>query len=1648
MAEEDRRLLSPNGLVYKPHIFSQTCQTHAIQPGVTLSEAIQKLDYPRQFEHQLQVYVDNKIVPQALWSKTVVQENQHIFVAFIPEGGDDEKNPFAFIASVALMVYAPLAGQKIAGFLGITAPTGVALVTAGFTMVGQAVINSVFPPPAVDFNQLGGRSAPESQNYRSDAARNKLELEAPVISLYGKHRIYPNYAASPFTVMSGDVQYIYMLFDAGYGKVDVSTQKFGQNRLLAAYQELELKVHQEFTAGDTLDFFTKDVFTETFGLTVLKDTPRVVTTQLDCDEAQVDLTFGRGLTAFNNNGARSNRKVRIKINYRAVDSSNWLPIQSTKKVTYTNPDIAKAAGRFNAEMIINSFSQDVDTTFLMTASLRSLTNSRTRVQVYYNRYDTHLTPDDFLVINNVKYSIINNNTWQGYASGNYWYQTFDVVKALPTNYRVGTKVTFERAHNLVGNQTTTFNVLSKSYAPKKGDKIRVNGGDYEIESVFNAGSKIYKITITAPFNFNLEADRSEYNRSYRTGAYVHYKDVELYDKNTYNASVDVERATAQSFTLGVNIEFSTPGQYEIQVNRATDDATSDRVFDEFAVTQLRSLQYVSPIAPEKPRTLIEMKVKVNEQLNGLIEDYNFVGQRYLKVGDGLGNYTLQATRNPAWIALDILTGDIAPRPLPFSRINHQSFKDFADWCDQENADGEPKFMCDFVMDFTTTVRQLVNQVVAVGRGLLIQVDGVYQIAIDQPKTTPKQMFTPRNINNFSGTRTYPDRKHFIKARFVDGESGYQLRNYKVYDDNYDESNATTFESMDVFGVTRSRQAYEQTRWVMAQAISRSAEYTFTTDMEYLTCKRGDLVYLQHDVPRAGGLPARITDIVDTSFVISGTTFYRRKFYFDRNIIPQNDNIHSLFVRNDSGDIKQITSVRTVENESNSLEVTDVWYGSDTPPSTSPYADVQIGNLAVYGEPDSVVKECIVKEIMPQSNLAAELVLSDYAPSVFTADSGELPVYTPSLSDTEINAAAPGVVESVSVTQSIDYKDRHPNISISLTWNAPQNSSYAASFEIYVLNDENQYELVDVVTKAPYLYTDSTRQDQADIFNKKITFKILPVSNTGNKLDLKKIQPVEFTPTKDTAPPAAAANLKYEVIQNTLRLSWQNPSDVDFDGAEIRRSTKRQWENAQTVGTTNHFQSQIDVEAVEAYYLVKTKDTSGNYSDAAAVYFEKIAPKISGVDIAALNGSLRFDISYVQGSAEIVKFRIFEKDGTEVLAQSESSILDLVYRADVAEGGVEFDVEIEDYLGQIARITSDKVFIFDGQEYFDFGYVLSDTSITYLSNSEDAPTYAPTNGTAVKFKISSASGSHPTINTVAAMSDLEMPSSMPHLSIASVANRIYPDSINEWANYAIPQGGSILDAVKNFNLNFVMNTENHTSVKSLENSGYTSANSLAKRCTVRFQYRFGLQYPYKRIAELLLDIKDPVIANTNGFPAGEMPLIKKYVQSYSRRFFVYKHPIGSVAIYTDITKHLVTNNRALIKDVLVFDVIYEVCNRTPGGTTDDIILAFDSDFLRVRALVGQNSGEADVTSTGTNEVEWEDYFYDPIPNTTGDWDIRPQVTSIDVNRGFAQVTTRTEKRFQVELYDATGARTNGKVRWTKSGILLSRAIDSSIETYQS
>lgn len=1625
MEKTDRGVLQTQGrLTYKPHIFSSACKSYTVSPGETIEDAIGRIDYPRDFKDLLRVYCDRQFIPQQSWGRYRLQAGSEVFVAFVPGKDDDGKNPLAFVASIALIVAAPVAGKGIAKWFGVTSEVGIALATAGFTLVGSSLINSVFPPPAADFNQLGGRSAPESQNYRSEAARNKLELETSVISLYGRHKMFPNYAASPYTVMSGDAQYIYMLFDAGYGRVDISEQKFGQERLVSAYEEAEVVVHKEFVAGDSLDFYTNDVFTDTFSLVVSKEVSRIVTTQLDTQEAQLDLTFTRGLVTFGNSANRVNRKVKIRINYRQVGQTNWLPLFSAPKVNFTSDTVTRA-GMYDSTIILDTLKRITPGDNRSEVLVNGAYKLQTSLGVFYTAYIDSNTPievGDILIVQGIKYDILQSNRVQRGLIGA---QRFEVLinKNFPGNL-FSTRLVGEVIHPdpTAPQDTSTFQLHSPAYEPKPNDTIQINGRPYEIETVTAvSGFNTYQITTFDELQYDMAFDRQEYNYNRVKGlgqyAYVSLKDVKVIDRVTAVAALEIERATAQNFTVGVNVVLPLQGQYEFQVIRETDDSSSDQTFDEFAITQLRSIQYVTPVAPDKPRTLIEMKVKVNEQINGIIEDYNFIGQRHLLVGDGLGGYTLQLTRNPAWIALDILTGDIAPRPLPLTKINHQSFKDFADWCDTLNADGEPKFMCDFVMDFETTVRQLVNQVVSVGRGVLIQTDGVYEIAIDQPKSTPKQLLTPRNTSGFNGSRSFPDRKDYINTRFVDPASGWKLRPIKVYDDGKDENNSTTFEAMDVFGVTRERQAWEQTRWTMAQAISRSTQYTVKTDMEYLTCKRGDLVYLQHDVPRAGGIPARLNG---KTVVSTGPGLVKTEFYLDRDIVDQALPSYELFIRQGNGTITQVTAAEYYTAGGPNIFRSPE--RADTDPD--PYADVFPGDLMVYGEADSTVRECIVKEIIPQDELAAELVLTDYAPEIQTADSGALPQYNPRFSRTEINAGAPGLVNSVQVTQDIEYKDRQPVISVSLTWNVPLNSTYAAAFEIYVLQDEG-YKLIDTVTQAPYLYIDSTRQDQLNIFGKPLTFKILAVSNTGNKLQLSQVEPVEFIPQKDNVAPAAPKNVRLSIVNGQLRLVWQNPGDVDLDGVEIRRSSSNQWDGGQTVSLTNFNVSQAEVEAVEAFYVLRARDTTGNLSTPISTFFRKVPPSISAVDVQVLGETIRFDISTVEGSGQLRKFRVYDSTGAFLLAESESSIFDVVGTADTELGSISFLVEVEDEIGQKVQFSTGAVQVFDGQEYYDFGDIpLGDIERIYSVNSQEGNALKVGDGLGIKFNITTGA---PTINDIVSDSRVITERTNPRASMNTLATTYA--NINDWASNVVPNGGSINDAVQNTNLTLV-NQEKHVSMRTLARSGFKNMNAMGQFAQARLRYTFGV----KRLRQLLVDVGEPT--KFGSFD------VATYIVVFSSYI---NNPMFGGVLYLNPTRYPLIGNRALLKDVIAFDIVFEIKNTVPAGTTGIppalpiFEISFPPDYLRIRALIGQNSGEAEVANTpGGTEIEWTDYFYDPEGVLTEAWNIRPQATALDVNRGYVEVVSRSEKRFFAKVYDSAGVQTSGRIRWTKSGILLSQA----------
>jgi hypothetical protein len=1285
-------------IFYKPHFFKSDTQKIEIQPGKTLLDHIPLLSVPAKHRDYLVVSVDGVNIPVGEWGKTLLHGDETVGVQLLPMGGDD-KNPLAFIAQIALLA---TTGSMVARW-GLTG-TSAALVNAGLTVGGTLLINSVFPPPTV--NRDTRRDPKESQNFTAQAARNKLDPYGPQISVFGKTVLFPKYAAAPFTLSVGDVQYLYMIFDLGYGKVEPTSLKFGERGMLSAYEDLEYKLHQEFESGDSLEFFTDDVYTDPFALEVLQETPRVVTTTERTDEAIVNLTWPRGLVYFNDQGNRGFTSVDFKIEWKKNTDENYSVLADAKAFSVTH-DAVVPRDRHSAKYIVSTIRFDpVNGSSLPYDAVRyvgALPQIGDTIVSVYSPVPIDVGVDTFsLWYGTKKYGITKVKSYPNSSR-------MDITLDASLGENAGARTSgfiYHGTATSISKGTDTIQVISSNYIPVPGDHfVFSQHSKHIIQSVtpIQTMDSGYSIVLESPLEFDIDGGQiSQY--AAKLGVYASVGECYIQDQDTVGQDFNISRSTAEPFSVGISIKFSTQDQYDIRVTRITGDSASDRTINEFSITSLQSLTYQVPVAPRKPRTYIEMKVKVNEQLNGPIEDFNCIASRLLPVDDGQGNFTLAETSLAPWIIREILTGSIAPKPIATTQIHEQSFRDCETWCKQLNTDGEYKFQCDFVFDWDSTVRDLIQQIAATARASVIQVDGVYQIIIDQPKALRTQVFTSRNVSGYTGGRTITDRPDYVRASFTDREVGYKPQTGNVFDDDKTLANSTTFESQEHFGTVRWRQAWENTRWMMSQGIHRSNFHKFTTDIEGIICLKGDRVGFQHELPKQGGNPARIKSIAQV--VVNATR--ETRITMDRDAVDNGFESYSVLIRESDGTV-YVTAGASIEGVQ--IRMPDI---ADSAPD--PFTDSQPGDLIVYGEPDNTIIDCLVDDIEPLGDLASEITLVNYAPEIQTADSGTLGPYEHRRSNSNLIGAPPKPVISIKAHQSIEYKDRLPFISIWLTWVAATAGTYASQFEIYYQGPEDYESIIDKLpfplepklvsnTLSPrYQFLDSIRQDQVQVFGKSHFFWVIPVSTSGAKYPINKSSMVRVVPKKDDIAPGPVRNLRKSIKQGNLTILWTLPGDIDISYFEVRRADlgTSNWDDSQFLGNIPYpdlkvsdiSQMRID-DPVDAAYLVAAVDTTGNRGDVSSIDFQGIIPTILSASARVVDGGVETEIEALPGDFPIVEFRVYSTHVNRILIGK--SVSPIMFLPIAGVGNMDVDIEVQNSRGDIVSINQ----VFDsveGQEW--------------------------------------------------------------------------------------------------------------------------------------------------------------------------------------------------------------------------------------------------------------------------------------------------------------------------------------------------------------
>jgi hypothetical protein len=436
----------------------------------------------------------------------------------------------------------------------------------------------------------------------------------------------------------------------------------------------------------------------------------------------------------------------------------------------------------------------------------------------------------------------------------------------------------------------------------------------------------------------------------------------------------------------------TAGQYDVRLKRVTADSTDVSVRDKVSWLSFRSFKSEDPVVNQSDVVRLALKIKATDQLNGVLNKVSMIAESVVPVysgsGSGASSWTSTAvSRNPAALLMSVLRGVFNPRVVPDSKMDWSTLESWYTYC------AAKPFNCDSIIDRAATMKDILTRIAGVGRATLAMRDGKYSVVVDDVRPSPVQVFTPRNSRDFKGTKSYPEVPHCLKLSFVNAAKDYAQDECLVYDDGYNEGNATKFESFDLWGVTSYEQAWRQGRYMIAAYRLRPEVFEITVDVEHIVCTRGDWVLVTHDIPMWGIGSGRIKALtVDGSNNVTSITT-------DEAFLMENGKSYSATIRTDAALILTIPVVTNIGTQ------TTLVFSSPI----SAASGVKVGDMVAFGETMSVTTDCIIVGISIQDDLSANVSLVEYAPAIFTSDTGTIPSF-----DSKITKRVPPITDGYSI----------------------------------------------------------------------------------------------------------------------------------------------------------------------------------------------------------------------------------------------------------------------------------------------------------------------------------------------------------------------------------------------------------------------------------------------------------------------------------------------------------------------------------------------------------------------------------------------------------------------------------------------------------
>lgn len=1124
MVIDDARVLMPGGDKFEVEI-----------PEGTSVRKIIATCIPLELQHMVVAWNHGNIISDI--DNFIPRQGDKLLLTVVPQGGKNKKGIIGAILTIVVAVVAwyvapVFVGGSLGGMAGLSGTSAIMAqgIAAGLTMLGTMAISALVKPPSAGVGTSAYGGVGPASTYTLTGQSNAARPYQACFVVYGMHKIMPALAANPNIDNMGTNSQIMAVYDFGLGYVNLYDIRIGD---VPAYNySPQLFLHQN-SYCQNLQYNFNQIGYDQYSILLNQNQWETLRTKPETIYADMDLNFPRGIYQATQYGAipmtielyaefrragTNDAWQNVPIDYFHGASNKWY-----KAPPPVNMEVSMAWQPYNPQNPGEGYME-----------------MRGPIDYYPNT--TPATLQQWIA------------EWRAYeaarVTGIFWWNQIDINNYLNS-------LTPPITWNMKGGATFNNDVYYARYPD-------IAAWHAQNPSV-NTGLKHFV----------------EHGGLEGRDPYVH----DWWE----NKVVVMEATSASPYWMRVVFAFPYSSEWEVRVMRtdpsydgsdfAIGVATGGRIssqVNQAYVALMRSYKPALPLNVKKLHTMLEMNIRATDQLNGVVQNLSAIAVSVLPVTNDGVNFWWAETRNPAWIVLDILTSEKNPRPLSRDQIDWPAWLHLAQVCDTPrywNINGqefyEPRFMCDIVIDSYTNVKDLVESILSgCHASLSISTSGLWTVLVDEEKNTPRQLITPANSWGFSGARTFSDYPHALRVNYLNRNMNYVQDEVIVYNDGYNASNASVFEVLDTYGITDYQHAWAYGRYMLAQGIQRSELFTISMDIENLVVQRGDRVEVAYDVPKVGGYPTRIAEVVGNDVYLPTEL---SGFPSGYSVRLQDGTIRTGAVLKGTSGQGQEYDVLTLDNA----------------------AGVQPDDLIVVGELQRVIAPYLVQQIQAGADLTAELTLCKYVPGVYYADQGIIPPWDPNFSRDFINGTDLKTTNVV-VTWRLYHVDRRPKVEVLMNWiTTGWNLAYHNIYIVFPtgvtvevqsnVNTLNLTALFDPINGAEYFDID-------------LKVKVLPISGLGFEgvpgyADLRM--------TGDHTPPQVPIDYGVNVQKETIGIFWRHANDPDIEKYVLRFTPETvipSWDSSQLLAQLPYPANSFSVGARTGTYMIRVVDTSGNQSE--------------------------------------------------------------------------------------------------------------------------------------------------------------------------------------------------------------------------------------------------------------------------------------------------------------------------------------------------------------------------------------------------------------------------------------------------------------------